>query len=537
MKRLPIFSVFLIFSHLPVSGAEELVIGRILIDRGNVFATGTDWDKKFPYSWANRLHIVTRESYIRRAILFREGDPYDPNRILESERLLRSRPIFRYVSIKPQEPLNGRVDILIETEDVWTTSIHLAYGTAGGKNFYRVGVLEHNFLGRGHKVGAFVRQDIDRFIRGISYSNPQFLGSRWQLGGGYGVDEKGKEWVVSVEKPYYSVLRPWSHGVSVSERDDEERLFENGSEVGRFQHQNDALKGYLSRSLHPREERVQRLQLIYSKNDDVFSDFVGQVPAGVPKSRRLRAIEVGWEQQNINFIKKRGVTTFDRDEDLNLGWAWNAEAGPYLRSLGSTSNGYLGQLRSFKYWNPWDNHVLFTSVLVEGRAERSHAEDAMLRLQSEYTILDWWRENTAVFRADYLVGRRLNKERQFLLGGENGLRGYSVRQFSGTKRALLVLENRRVIAYDWLHLVSVGWAVFADAGAVWKEHQPPSFREFKGDVGFGLRFAPSRSVDPSLIRMDIAYALSDNQRSSRWVINIGGDIRFGQRTLRKFEQS
>src|SRR5258708_4411883 len=138
------------------SGAvfAPLRIGRITIHRKNIFETGTKWDHVFPYSLANKVHVVTKESFIRRELLFKEGDPYDPAVVEESERILRGRSLLRFVKITPQPPVNGIVDVLIETDDVWTTSIDISYGLAGGKQTYNAGFLERNFLCQGQRVGA-----------------------------------------------------------------------------------------------------------------------------------------------------------------------------------------------------------------------------------------------------------------------------------------------------------------------------------------------------------------------------------------------
>jgi outer membrane protein assembly factor BamA len=120
----------------------ELKIGQIVINRKNIFETGTEWDKKFPYSWANKIHIVTQEYFVRRELLFQSGDPLDMELINESERLLRAHPIFRNVTFTLSEPLNGAVDVTIETEDVWTTTVQLNFGVAGGEQSYQFGILE-----------------------------------------------------------------------------------------------------------------------------------------------------------------------------------------------------------------------------------------------------------------------------------------------------------------------------------------------------------------------------------------------------------
>src|SRR5581483_574542 len=141
-------------------------IHRIIINRHNVFNTGTARDEQFPYSWGNKLHIVTREAFIRSELLFKEGDVMDPEALAESERLLRSREIFRYVHISTRESEQpGAVDVLVDTDDVWTTDVDVSFSLAGGQTSYHAGVLEQNFLGLGRSVGAFVRKDIDRTTR------------------------------------------------------------------------------------------------------------------------------------------------------------------------------------------------------------------------------------------------------------------------------------------------------------------------------------------------------------------------------------
>ena len=81
-----------------------------------------------------------------------------------------------------------------------------------------------------------------------------------------------------------------------------------------------------------------------------------------------------------------------------------------------------------------------------------------------FTWTHWRPQHTAFLNTDFIFGKNTDPEVQFLLGGENGLRGYSVRQFSGTKTLLFNLEDRRTIVQEWLNLVSLGWAVFADTG-------------------------------------------------------------------------
>jgi len=528
--------VILTFPLLTGQAESPLRIGRIFIDRREIFATGTAKDHQFPYSWANKLHIVTKERFIRQEILFKEGDLFSAEILEESERMLRQRLVFRAVSILPEQPQDGSVDVLIQTDDVWSTSLQLAYEVAGGKNFYRVGILEHNFLGLGKEAGAFIRQDIDRFVKGVSYSDPHLLGSRAELFGGYGEDEEGKEWEFGLQKPYYSSLTRHSEGVNYLQSEDEDRLFENGQEVAFFHRESVAFRIFTSYALHPSLLRQRRVKLAYEKRDEQFSDFRIFNNSPPPESRILSFILLGYEYKNNRFIKENGINTFDRVEDVNLGGEWDVEAGPSLESLGATRDGIVGRVQVRKIWSPWRRLYLMAHTQGDGRYEEDQITDATLRFNGRITAVNWRPGNTVFLRSEVRLGKNLDEEGQFLLGGENGLRAYSVRQFAGPKKILFNLENRQAVLYDWFHLVNVGWAVFADTGAVWEEGGPLRGKDFKSDLGFGIRFSPSRSTDPSIVRADLAYALDENNRSSRWVFNVGADFSFNLQKDRKFDQ-
>lgn len=512
------------------------MIGRIIIDQKNVFDTGKAPYDRFPYTWANAIHIISKESTVRSAILFREGDPFNPALIEESERLLRQRVIFRYVTVTPQEPMNGKVDIHIKTEDVWTLAIHLSYGTAGGVDSYRVGVLERNFLGMGVSVGGFIRKDLDRYIRGATFKDPYFLGTRWELFGGYGTDNDGREYQLRLERPFRSILERTSGGTDVKVSEDEDHLYENGDEVASFRNKTRSVKTFVSRAVEARHEGARRWMLTHEYIEDQFFDFRFLRPLPQPPRRQaLSALLLGYNVQGIRFVKRRGVITFDRDEDLNTLWDLAIEAGPSLEALGATEDSYKARGDMRRVWIFPKETYWFTIFDADGRLENSRMQDGVFRFRSHVVKKEWLRDYVATLTGEMKLGKNLSPEKQFLLGGENGLRGYSVRQFSGNKSFIASLESREVLKYDWLQLMTVGWAVFADTGGVWKEHENMSFDEFKSDVGFGIRFAPSRSVDPGIIRADLAYALNENNQSSRWVFNVGGEIIFGKPKAAKFD--
>jgi hemolysin activation/secretion protein len=102
----------------------------------------------------------------------------------------------------------------------------------------------------------------------------------------------------------------------------------------------------------------------------------------------------------------------------------------------------------------------------------------------------------------------LDPEKQLLLGGDTGLRGYPLGYQSGDRRLLLTLEQRFYTDREFFQLGHLGGAVFFDVGRAWFEGGAPG--EDLGvlkDVGFGLRLSSSRSSGKSVLHIDVAFPL------------------------------
>ena len=64
---------------------EGRIISKIQIVRKNVFDDLVARNAPFYYSWANSLHIVTRERIVRNELLFKVGDSLNSEKIFESK--------------------------------------------------------------------------------------------------------------------------------------------------------------------------------------------------------------------------------------------------------------------------------------------------------------------------------------------------------------------------------------------------------------------------------------------------------------------
>jgi len=105
------------------------------------------------------------------------------------------------------------------------------------------------------------------------------------------------------------------------------------------------------------------------------------------------------------------------------------------------------------------------------------------------------------------VAVNLDRDRQLLLGGDSGLRGFPLRYQDGDRRFLATFEQRFFTGKQIFRLAELGFAVFVDVGRSWFSGGPPDGVPGRGilvDAGVGLRLALTRAGEPRMIHVDFA---------------------------------
>ena len=148
------------------------------------------------------------------------------------------------------------------------------------------------------------------------------------------------------------------------------------------------------------------------------------------------------------------------------------------------------------------------SAAISGRYQDGQVQRQQLGAQAQYYLPQSPRRLFYASIEEDLLTRPAPTE-TLQLGGENGLRGYPLRYQSGTKRALLTLEQRFYTdLYIW-QLFRIGGAAFFDTGRAWggdnTNAQNPSRLS---DVGLGLRIVSARSAFSNVLHVDLAFPLN-----------------------------
>lgn len=150
-------------------------IGEVRIQRRQIFDPDGNWLERT----GNKLHWLTRERVIRRDLLFKPGDRFDPDQIVRSQQLLRSRSYISDADVEviPDSLDSTRVDIVLTTRDSWTISVD---GGLRSEARTMVGVSDDNIFGTGNRLKVMTNFSRDDFTYGgnmVEYKIPNVLGS------------------------------------------------------------------------------------------------------------------------------------------------------------------------------------------------------------------------------------------------------------------------------------------------------------------------------------------------------------------------
>lgn len=487
---------------------EGLEIGTISLQKSDVFDLSNPEEDRWLFRQANRLHIDTRDATIRKHLLFEPGEPYTQRLIDESERILRDKKYLYDADIKATRREDGRVDLSVETRDVWSLSPELSVSRSGGKTRSRFGLEETNLLGRGQSLRVLRDNDIDRSENTIEFGDTH-LGRSWvSTLWRYSDNSDGDSYLVSVARPFYALDTRWSAGTSLFGDDRRTPLYAFGEEAAEYRHQRDffSVHGGISRGLQ--DDRVWRWTAGVVHDDNRFASVKDPtLPAVVPENRKLVYPFLGFEYVEDDFVTASNRDQMSKTEDFRMGLRITGSLGWSDEAFGASRNALVFRSSASRGFGSLQNKALLLSASASARVEAGHARNAELVLDARY--YDRQSEKSLFFASlSGTAGHALDLDNPVEIGGNSGLRGYPLRYQVGDSRFLLTAEQRYFTDWYPFRFARVGAAVFADAGRVWGPNPlGADNRGWLADIGVGLRFALTR-VSDRVVHLDVAFPLN-----------------------------
>lgn len=486
-------------------GAEEVPPGTsivsVRIERHDVFDLDDPSTSAWPYRWVNALHILTREEFIRRLLLFRAGDPLDPVRLAESEIILRDTGFLNPVNITAR-PVPGGAEVVVEAHDQWTTSIRGGYSVTGDRASISAGFSEDNLLGLGKTFLFEISSDPERTSTTFRYRDPTFLRSRWRLELGHQSSSDGSADHFRVEYPFFSLTTPRAGGVEWKHEESREYLWASGERRVAGQAKTQAWEVWGGLRFRGAGIRTDRLVVGAFGESAVFQDWASLYgpPYPQPEDRELMGLQAGWEHRTFRWKVVRGFRAWLRQEDLPLGPNWKVATGLSAPFLG-------GDRVRLRYQGEFESGQLsgriytWQRVILSGRVESRGLGNAVTHLEAGGAITGSAGLRVRV-AAD--LGTALDGERQLTLGADTGLRGYDPDTFDGTSRVVANVEWRGRITGEILHVAALGVTAFADCGKTWGARVGPPTKGWRSDVGAGFLVELTRASVVRIVRFEVA---------------------------------
>ena len=500
----------------PIDAEAELervgaTIREIHITVDNVFDPSKPEEDKKLYHFANRVHIRTRPEVIQHALLFKEGDRYDRRVIDETARELRARGFLAEAIIahRDYDPSSNTVVVDVHVRDSWTLAPDLSFSHSGGETEWGAGLEDRNLLGTGKMFNLSYKSTVDRDEARLSYNDPNVFGSRVRLGGTLGNATDGHRITLGAERPFYALDTRWMVGGTIHDEERVDSMYDLGEEVDEFDHdlQGITLQSGWSRGIV--NGTVKRWIFGLTSEEDTFMPTVEKPqPIFLPENRKLVYPWIGWQLLQDDYREMTKLNDMGRTEDVALGMGLYLSVGFADTSFGSDRDAILYRATAQNGWEPAPGHLVLASLNATARQENDGLKNSVVQAGARYYMRQT--ENRLLTLATSVtLGNNLDGDKQVLLGGDNGLRGYPQRYQAGEQSVIFTAEERFFTElYPW-RLFRVGWAAFFDVGRVsgTDPRAAPSLGTL-ADVGVGLRLSSPRASGKSVVHVDLAFPLN-----------------------------
>jgi outer membrane protein assembly factor BamA len=491
-------------AELEARGAR---IGEIIVDAQDIFDLDDPRENNMLFRAANALHIRTRPDVVRRALLFKPGDPLSVRVIEETERLLRDNPYLYDVAIRPvQVHEDGVVDLEVVTRDTWSLKPDVSYGREGGVDTGSISIEERNLLGTGISVSIGRVKEIDYSGTEFTVSDRHAFGGWTQVNYAYSDLDTGHRNALSVAQPFYALDTKEAAGVSAFDGDRIASDYRAGEIVSQYHHSRRSFDVFAGRSAGLQDSWVQRFSAGYNYESNEYElDPTREPPEQLPENHDLSGPYFRYELIQDDVRRVRNFDQIERPEFFDLGFRAALQIGRALESLGATRDSWIYKLALSDGTTGSRGQVLLANAAISGRYDELESR-RQLSAEARYYVP---RGSTSLFYASVsgAVAKSPDIYDVLQIGGDSGLRGYPLRYQTGDRRFLATLEQRIYTDYFPFRLFRVGGAVFFDVGRAWGGDFDPGDAEqgWLADFGFGLRILSARSAFGNVIHIDVAF--------------------------------
>lgn len=507
-------------------GLEGKTIHNIAFKSVDVFDEENPKENNKFYLFLNKLHINTKSYVVESQLLFRVGDKINVDAIHESERILRTRKYFSNAYVLPESVCGDQVNLLVVTQDTWALEPQFSFSRQSGDNRTGFGISDGNILGSGNALTIAYSENEQR--NGVSYdfSNPHFLNRQIDLRLYYEDTNDGRNSVVDIARPFYSLDTPWATGMRLEDVSLTETIRSRGEVINEFRHQTILNEVFIGKATEVNNDFTQRWLVGFSSEEQKFYETDTTTEEGVPVHDKAVYPWVEYQYLENKFGVYKNVNQIQRPEDIALGQNFSFRLGVGGKRFDNPDDVVRFKGEYVNIIDVKDIHIFEYGLKIDGRQhlQISDLDPVILSTYMSYSYFED-EKNRWYSRVSYDVGQDLSRQEELTVGDITGLRGYPTDYFRGKKRYVFTLERRYFSDINIFSLLRMGGVVFFDAGKAWGLENDP-YAPLLSDVGFGLRFSPTKVRVGNVIHIDVAMPTSARSGISKYQLTIGAQKKF-----------
>ncbi len=436
-------------------------------------------------NFLNKIHVTTRWQTIRKNLLFHEGDPVNPQKIDDNERLLRHLPYIRDARFLLLPVADHMVDVLIITRDVFSLGGYLDYKSlnAGG-----VSLVDKNFVGLGDEIRAgmlFNFKDKDPFGCYGRYRLDNMFGSfisgDIRMVHAFG----GQNFSASFQRPFLSQFMKNAGGLSASYIFLHEQL---RGDTARSPIRFSAYDGWYARSFLLNTERRRRLVISGRYH---FNDISTRPDLEEDEYYKYQEYQLFLGQISLSadrYYKTSLIYNYGTTEDIPEGILLGVTGGYELNEF--TDRYYVGaEITAGRYF-PRFGYVN-AGVSAGGFHPRRGdvIKQGVLNIRTDYfsPLFPLGRFYFRQFlNIDFTTGINRYSDELLTLNDRYGIRGLRSDSLIGVRRLAIKSET---VSFSPFYLYGFRFVffAFADMGVIDLAEKPFTYSKLYSGFGIGLR--------------------------------------------------
>ena len=509
-----------LFDHL-----QGKTIRQIHYNTMDVFDPDDPDENNSLYMFLNKLHVNTRPRVIEAQLTFAEGEKLDIKHIQESERILRRRPYLTNAFIIPVVECADQVEIMVVTQDSWALEPQFSVSKESEGTTSGFAISDGNILGTGNSLTVGYEQNNERNLISYDFRNPHIFNSQIATKLYYADTSDGRDIIVDVSHPFYSLETPWSAGFYTQDVTLDEAIRHMDEEINEFQYQSKNNQVFFGIATDIQKTHTQRWLVGFSNEEDDFFPTENTLQS-LPQPRKAVYPWVEYQYLENRYGVFKNVNQIQRPEDIALGHNLSIRIG-YGGTAFDNEDDVVRYIGKYSYILDFDlRHIFETTLTVDGR-HHNHLQNSDSAVASVNFAYNYFEDEKRRWYMGvvYNIGQDLAQYEELTIGDMTGLRGYPTDFQRGEKSYVFTVERRYFSDWHIFNLLRVGAVAFFDVGKAWGLEQY-GYSPTLSNVGFGLRLSSSKVRIGNVVHVDIATPTSAKDGVDKYQLTIGAQQKF-----------